>query len=95
MGHFFAGTFHRLRLLDGVRPVPAEFVERVINGAGLDRADAAAAHGAVKHEVALLPGSVALIVGDIVQDGSVAISPFERAAHDRPERLRNGGAIHF
>ena len=70
-----------------------EFVESVIHGLGLGRANPAATHGVIKHPVAILPGPLALAVRAIVQDRSVPIFAFKRPAHDRPKIPRNGCAI--
>src|SRR3981081_330800 len=87
--------FHTFRLLDRERAVMPEAVERIKHGFGLERAHTAATHRVVKHPVAFLPQSNVLVVGNIMQNGRVAIFSFERSAHERPKRSWDRRAVHF
>src|SRR5206468_12867048 len=91
--HELAFIFHRFGAFDGKFPMMPEFVESVIHGLGLGRANPAATHGVIKHPVTILPGALVLAVRDIMQHRSIPISSFKGPAHDRPKIPRNGCAI--
>src|SRR5205085_5388248 len=60
--HQLTFYFHRLRSFDRKLPMPAELQQRVIHGAGFNRADPAASHRSVKHSVAILRRSLVLVI---------------------------------
>jgi hypothetical protein len=71
-----------------------EFVESVIHGLGLGRANPAATHGVIKHPVTILPRGAVLAVRDSqCSTEAFRYLPSKGPPMDRPKIPRNGCTI--